>query len=107
MVTDAWAQAAGGAAGGPPVNPLLMQVPYFVVMIVLFYLILIRPQQQQRKNTEKMLSTLKKGDRVVTSGGIIGTVIDVDETRAVLRTGGEVKMEFLKSAIVSVLAEKS
>lgn len=107
MVTDAWAQTAGGAAGGPPMNPLLMQVPYFVVMIVLFYLILIRPQQQQKKTLEKMLGALKKGDRVVTSGGIIGTVIDVDDTRAVLRTGGEVKLEFLKSAIVQVLAEKS
>lgn len=105
MVTDAWAQAAGSS--GPAVNPLLMQVPYFLVMIVLFYLILIRPQQQQKKNMEKMLSALKRGDRVVTSGGIIGTVVDVDDQRAVLRTGGDIKLEFLKSAIVQVLAEKS
>ncbi len=100
MVTDAWAQAATGA---PTANPLLLQIPYFAVMLIMLYLLLIRPQQQAKKQAEKMLRELKRGDRVVTSGGIIGTVMDVDDQRAVLKTGGDIKLEFLKSAIVQVL----
>lgn len=104
MVTDALAQTA--TQGGAP-SPFIVGLPIYAVMFLMLYLVLIRPQQQQKKQTEQMLRTLKKGDRVVTSGGIIGTVVDVDEQRAVLRTGGDVKLEFLKSAIVQVLGEKS
>jgi preprotein translocase subunit YajC len=69
------------------------------------YLLLIRPQQQRQKQTDLMLKALKKGDRVVTSGGIMGTVIGVDDAKVVVRIADEVKVEFTKSAIVQVLAE--
>jgi preprotein translocase subunit YajC len=54
-----------------------------------------------------MLKALKKGDRVVTTGGIIGTVVGVDEAKAVLRIADDVKVEFTKSAVVQVLVENA
>ena len=104
MWTDAFAQAAAPATGPTnPAIPVLLQILQFLPIVVIFYLLLIRPQQQQRKKTEMMLKELKKGDRVVTSGGIIGTVIGVDEAKAVLKIADDVKVEFAKSSITQVL----
>jgi preprotein translocase subunit YajC len=103
--TDAFAQAA---SGGRPVDPnmaLLLQLLQFVPIFLILYLLLIRPQQQRQKKLNEMLKTLKKGDRVVTTGGIIGTVVGVDDAKAVLRIAEDVKVEFTKSAVVQVLAE--
>ena len=84
---------------------LLVQVGYFLPLIVIFYLLIMRPQQVQQKKLKQMLAALKKGDKVVTSGGLMGTIVGLDEQKAVLRVGDDVKMEFLKSAIVSVMTE--
>ena len=111
MVSDAFAQGlfggGGPAASGSP-NPnmtFILQIAQFLPIIAIFYLLLIRPQQQQAKKLKAMLAALKKGDRVVTSGGLMGTIVGLDEQKAVLRVGDDVKMEFLKSAIVSVMTE--
>ena len=113
MVSDALAQGlfggGGSAASGSP-NPnmtFLLQIAQFLPIIAIFYLLLIRPQQQQAKKLKLMLAALKKGDKVVTSGGLMGTIVGLDEQKAVLRVGEDVKMEFLKSAIVSVVTEGS
>jgi preprotein translocase subunit YajC len=84
---------------------LLLQILQFVPIFVIIYLLLIRPQQQRQKKLEDLVKKLKKGDRVLTTGGIIGTVVGVDDTRAVLRISDEVKVEFAKSAVVQVLEE--
>jgi preprotein translocase subunit YajC len=110
MATDAYAQVpAGGAApGGPPANPgiaALLQIGWFVPLFLIIYMLLIRPQQQQQKQLEKMRTALKKGDRVVTTGGIIGTVVGLDNGKAVLRVADDVKLEFTRSSIVSVVSE--
>ena len=111
MVSDAYAQGlfggGGTAASGSP-NPtmtFILQIAQFLPLIAIFYLLLIRPQQQQAKKLKLMLAALKKGDKVVTSGGLMGTVVGLDEQKAVLRVADDVKMEFLKSAIVSVVTE--
>ena len=111
MVSDAFAQGlfggGGPAASGSP-NPnmtFILQIAQFLPIIAIFYLLLIRPQQQQAKKLKAMLAALKKGARVVTSGGLMGTIVGLDEQKAVLRVGDDVKMEFLKSAIVSVVTE--
>ena len=111
MVSDAFAQGlfglGGPAASGSP-NPnmtFFLQIAQFLPIIAIFYLLLIRPQQQQAKKLKLMLAALKKGDKVVTSGGLMGTIVGLDEQKAVLRVGDDVKMEFLKSAIVSVVTE--
>ncbi|HEY2954472.1 MAG TPA: preprotein translocase subunit YajC [Candidatus Eisenbacteria bacterium] len=103
MWTDALAQAGGGAPPDPRIA-LLLQILQFLPLFIILYLLLIRPQQQQKKKLETMLKAVKKGDRVVTSGGIIGTVIGVDDARAVLKIADDVKVEFTKSAIVQVMA---
>lgn len=111
MVSDAFAQGlfggGGSAASGSP-NPnmtFILQIAQFLPIIAIFYLLLIRPQQQQAKKLKAMLAALKKGDKVVTSGGLMGTIVGLDEQKAVLRVADDVKMEFLKSAIVSVVTE--
>jgi|SRR6516225_1036167 len=111
MWRDAFAQAAGGGAGapaGPPANPLigtLVQMGPFIFMLIIIYMLLIRPQQQQSRNLQKMRSALKKGDRVLTTGGIIGTIVGVEGEKAVLRVADEVKLEFATSAIVQLMPE--
>jgi preprotein translocase subunit YajC len=105
MWSDAFAQAAGGAKPADPRLALLLQILQFVPIFVIIYLLLIRPQQQRQKKLEDLVKKLKKGDRVLTTGGIIGTVVGVDDTRAVLRIADEVKVEFAKTAVVQVLEE--
>jgi preprotein translocase subunit YajC len=111
MVSDAFAQGlfgGGGSAAPGSSNPnmtFLLQIAQFLPIIAIFYLLLIRPQQQQAKKLKAMLAALKKGDKVVTSGGLMGTIVGLEEQKAVLRVSDDVKMEFLKSAIVSVVTE--
>jgi preprotein translocase subunit YajC len=105
MWSDAFAQAGGAARPADPTIALLLQLLQFVPIFIIIYLLLIRPQQQRQKKLEELLKKLKKGDRVVTTGGIIGTVVGVDDKRAVLRIADEVKVEFTKTAVVQVLEE--
>lgn len=105
MWSDAFAQASGSGAPPDPKLALLFQVLQFVPIFVIIYLLLIRPQQQRQKRLDELIKKLKKGDRVLTTGGIIGTVVGVDDTRAVLRIADEVKVEFAKTAVVQVLEE--
>lgn len=104
--SDAYAQAAGGPAGSSPVA-LFAQFGWIILVFAVMYLLLIRPQQQQQKKASEMLKALKRGDRVVTSGGIIGSVVGVDDGKVVLRVSEDVKLEFVKSAVVQVLVEKN
>lgn len=85
-------------------NPLTMLVP-ILGMLAIFYLLLIRPQQKRQKETQKMIESLKKGDRVVTASGLYGTVVGLKENLVVLKIADNVKVEMLKSA-VSGLVEK-
>ena len=88
-------------AQAPPsqANPILAFAP-LIVMFVVFYFLLIRPQQKRQKELGQMIQNLKKGDRVVTSGGMIGTVAGVQADYVILKVGdGETKVEVLKSAI--------
>jgi preprotein translocase subunit YajC len=70
LITPAYAQAAGGDLAGLLQGPL----PLMVVIGLVFYFIAFRPQQQKQKEARAMLAALKRGDRVVTGGGILGTV---------------------------------
>jgi len=73
------------------------------LIFVLMYLLLIRPQRKKQKEHEKLLSELKKGDKVITSGGMFGTIFAIDDerNRVVLKIGNDTKLEFLKSAIAA------
>ncbi|MDR2782416.1 MAG: preprotein translocase subunit YajC [Treponema sp.] len=91
---------AGGAAGG---NALVSFVP-FILIIAIFYFLIIRPQNKKQKETQKMLGALKKGDKIVTIGGIHGTIQKVKEGSVIVKVDENTKMEFSRSAISSVEA---
>ncbi len=76
----------------------------FVLMFAVFYFLLIRPQQKKQKSRNAMLSAIKKGDKVVTIGGIYGTVMELKEDTIVLRVNDVTKLTFERSAISRVLA---
>ena len=92
-------QVAGGASTTGSFMSLIVTV---VMMIAIFYFFLIRPQSKRQKETEKMLAALKKGDKVVTIGGIHGTVTSVKEKTVVLKVDDNAKIEFNRTAIASV-----
>jgi len=75
-----------------------------LLMFVLFYFLLIRPQQKRQKERDSMLAALKKGDRVVTIGGLHGTIVDLDDKTVVLRTG-DTRLTFERTAISTILRD--
>ena len=101
-----WIVLAEGQAAQPQGNMLVSFLP-LVLMFVIFYFLLIRPQQKRQKDHRLMLQNLKKGDRVATTGGIIGNVVGVNQDKVVLKCGeDEVKLEFEKSAISVLIKPK-
>ena len=96
------AYAAEAVDGTPQVNPLVQFMP-IILMFVIFYFLLIRPQQKKQKDLQTMITQLKKGDKVVTTGGILGTISSLQEDYAVLTVGdSDTKIEVLKSAIAGL-----
>jgi preprotein translocase subunit YajC len=102
---DAFAQigGAGGAAGSNPMISTGLMLLQFLPIFLIIYLLIIRPQQKRQKDLEKMLKALKKGDKVLTSGGLYGTVVGLDDAKTVLKVADDVKLEFARSAIVQVI----
>ncbi len=95
------AYAAPSAAAAPEVNPLLSFMPLILIFAV-FYFLLIRPQQKRQKELQKMIENLKKGDKVVTAGGLIGIVNSIQNDYLVLKIGESAKIEILKSSITGL-----
>ncbi len=93
---------AAPQGGENPGNPMAMFIP-IIGMVVIFYLLLIRPQQKRQKETQKMLEAVKKGDRIVTSSGIYGTVHGIKDNIVVVKIAENVKVEMLKSSITGVV----
>ena len=91
---------AQGAQTAPEVNPLISFMP-LIFIFVIFYFLLIRPQQKRQKDLQKLVENLKKGDRVVTVGGLIGTVSSIQNNYVVIKVGegDQTKLEVMKSAI--------
>lgn len=95
-----WVILMAGGGQESSGSPMLMIV-WFGLLIAIFYLLLFRPQRKKQKEHQKLLSELKKGDRVVTTGGMFGTIfaIDDEKNRVVIKIGDNTKLEFLKSSI--------
>jgi preprotein translocase subunit YajC len=85
----------GGASGS---SSLLSFLP-LVLIILVFYLFFIRPQMKKSKEQKKFRESLKKGDKVITIGGIHGKIAEIDETTVVLEVGNQMRLTFEKSAI--------
>lgn len=96
-------QAAEGATGS---QSMLMTVMPFVLIIAIFYFFIIRPQNKKQKETEKMINALKKGDKVITIGGIHGVVSSTKEKTVIVKVDDNTKIEFNRSAIAGVVADK-
>jgi len=89
-----------------PIPPGVLQFLPFVLIIGVFYLLLIRPNQKKQQTWQQMLSNLKPGDKVTTTGGIRGTILNIKEDAIQLRVPPDnIKIEVVKSAIASVTTE--
>jgi preprotein translocase subunit YajC len=98
MIETAYGMATDGGGGqGGAVQSLI----FFGLIIAIFYFLMIRPQQKRKKDHETMISTLRKGDKVVTNSGMFGTIVGMDdkENKVVLKVAENVKIEFLKSSV--------
>ncbi len=93
------ASAPGGAGGFSSFIPLIL-------MFVIFYFLLIRPQQKKAKEHKEMIGNLKKGDRIVSSGGLYGNVTGLDENVLTVEIADKVRVKIARSS-VSVLASTS
>ncbi|WP_156255069.1 preprotein translocase subunit YajC [Sandarakinorhabdus oryzae] len=99
--TPAYAQAAGGAAAAGGTVALIGFLPYLAIFAI-FYFLIIRPQQQRAKQHRAMVDAVKKGDDLVTAGGIIGKAIRVTDTEVEVEAGPNVRFTVLKSTLADV-----
>lgn len=81
---------------------LLQSILPFLLLFLVFWFLLIRPQQKRTKERNAMLSAVKKGDHVVTIGGMHGTISEIDDATVILKVSETVKIKFERSAISSV-----
>jgi preprotein translocase subunit YajC len=91
--------------GQSPTDSLISTLIMFALIIGIFYFMILRPQQKRQKERQKMLDAVKKGDKVVTAGGLHGTVAGIDEKTILLQVADNVKMKFDRSAVTVVLRE--
>lgn len=99
--------AAAVAAAPSPADAFFSNMGLILVMFVLFYVLLIRPQQKRMKAQQTMLSALKKGDRVVTGAGFVGTISDVKSEREVeVDLGNGFKVTALRYTITSLVEDE-
>ena len=87
------------AAAQPAGNGLWSMLIMFVLIFAVMYFFMIRPQKKQQKAIEEMRKSLTKGDKVITAGGIYGTIADIDETSVLIKVDGDVKIRVDKSCI--------
>ncbi len=102
---SALATPEGGAASSS--GSMMTTFVTFGLIIVIFYFLIIRPQKKRDKDTKEMLASIKKGDKVVSIGGIHGTVVVVKETSVVVKVDDNTRLEFSRSAISSIANRKA
>jgi len=95
----AMAPQGGSGGGGSLISTIIM----FGAIFAIFYFMIIRPQQKRAKEREKLLSNIEKGDKIVTSGGVHGTIIGLEEKTALIEVAPNVKIKIERSAIGSVI----
>ena len=96
--------AAAGGTGG--IKGLLVSFGPFILIIVVMYFLLFRSQRKKTQERQKMLDSMRSGDKVVTAGGIIGTIASVKDKTAMLRIAENVRVEVSRGSITGIL-EKS
>jgi preprotein translocase subunit YajC len=104
MMFQFLAQAQPATPASGPAGGIGFFVP-FVFLFIIMYFVLFRPQKKRQQEQQRLVSSLKTGDRVVTNAGIHGLVANVKETTVMLKVADNVKIEMEKSAITNVLKE--
>lgn len=84
----------------------LMQYGPLAIMIGLLYVLFIRPQKKEQEKRNAMLAALKKGDHIVTLGGIYGTIVDISDKNLVVKVADKVEIKFAKSAVAHLQKEE-
>lgn len=101
LISPAYAQAAAGPAGGG----MLIQLLPLILIFVVFYFLLIRPQQKKMKQHREMLANIRRGDRIVTGGGIVGRVARVEgDNELVVEIAPEIKVRVRRSTVSEVIS---
>ena len=95
--------AAGQGTGGSPYGLIFMIIAIFAVM----YFLMIRPQQRQKRQQQDLLSRVTKGDKIITMGGIHGTVVGVKDITVIIKIADNVKVELNRAAISKIVSSKS
>lgn len=103
LASIAWAQGTSGGSGGG--NTLLSLVP-FVLIFIIFYFLLILPQQKRQKKLRTMLEALKKGDKVITSSGLWGTVTNLGKDSVTLQISDNTKVKIQRDHIARLRADE-
>ncbi len=104
MIDGLMTLALGAPPGGQQGNPMNFMITMMLI-VGIFYFMMIRPQQRKEKGRRAMIDNVKSGDRVIFSGGIVGTVTNVKDRVLVVRVADRVKMEILRGAVNRVLGE--
>jgi preprotein translocase subunit YajC len=100
MPSLAWAEDAGGQAAGGPLGGLMQpQLLMLVAMFAIFYFLLIRPQQKKAKAHKELLASLKKGDGVITSGGIYGKITGLTNDMVVMEIAPQVRIKVARGHV--------
>lgn len=94
-----FAYAAGQVPNGGGSGSVMTQLVFFGAIFAIFYFLLIRPQQKQKKERAALLAAVKKGDRVVTTSGLHGTVVGLSEQTVTLKVTEQVRLDFDRAAI--------
>ena len=103
FITPAFAQAAGGAPGG---TDIVMQLAPFGIILIIMYFLILRPQQKRAKAHQDMVSNIRRGDTVVTNGGLIGKVTKtIDNSEVEIEIAANVRVRQSRGAIAEVRAK--
>jgi len=102
MIDVAFAQGQGQPGAG---GAILFQILFLVGIFAIFYFLIIRPQKKERERHRKLIESLKKGDRVITSSGIWGTISEIGDRTVTLKVDGTTKITFSKEAVIGFQPE--
>jgi preprotein translocase subunit YajC len=105
FINSAYAQEAATSTGAGA--PSWMGFVPFVLMFLVFYFLIIRPQARKQKDTQDFMTSLKKGDQVLTAGGIFGTIEGITDRFVDLRVSESTKFKILKSHLAGTAEEKT
>lgn len=104
FISNVWAQGSAPTPAGE-MNPIVSFLP-FILIFVVFYFLLIRPQQKKAKERQAMVEALKKGDKVITTGGLIGTITNLGTKIITIQIAEGVRVKVLRANIEELKDEE-